>query len=236
MARVVKRLDRMTLGGMRWRHPLFVHWLVPPDTLAPRLPRGVTLDLWRGHGVVTLAAIAVEGPMPRALLNTAMAQLFGYLQLNLRTYVVGSDGPGMTLLHTRVDRWSWALGARLAGMPYQLDRALAFEVRSASLSLRARAIAVEGLVAADAAPEAAAPGTLEHFALERYRAYAALPVGRTLCVAVRHEPWRARTVRLDRPLAPPELLLDVQPESAQLCDDVDVVVEHAALEHERATP
>jgi uncharacterized protein YqjF (DUF2071 family) len=236
MARDMKLDPPMTYGGMRWRQTFYVHWLVPADTLTERLPRGCTLDLWRGHAVVSMVAIDVEGPAPRAILQTPVAHLFRYRQLNLRTYVEGAEGPGMTLLETRIDRLTWALGARLAGMPYHLDRQLAYEVHAASLDLRARGLAVHGLVA-DEAPTSLPSGTLEHFACERYRAYAQLPVGRTLCVQIGHRPWRVRPVVLQGPVAPSALGLpvDVEPASAQLCEDVEVVVEHVgatAEEHE----
>ncbi|MDB4965201.1 MAG: hypothetical protein JWN44_890 [Myxococcales bacterium] len=230
LARGVKPFTTVTYGGMRWFQTFYVHWIVPVDTLTPRIPRGTTVDLWRGHAVVSMVAIDVEGPAPRALLQTPMAHLFRYRQLNLRTYVDGPEGPGMTLLETRIDRPTYALAARLAGMPYHLDRQLVYEVRSASLALRARGIDVEALVS-DAAPSTLMPGTLEYFACERYRAYAQLPVGRTLCVQIAHAPWRARPLALQSPLSPAALGLpvDVPPASAQLCEDVEVVVEHLAI-------
>ncbi len=230
VARGVNLVPLMTYGAMRWRQTFFVHWLVPADTLTPRLPRGVTLDRWRGHAVASLSAIDVEGPAPRALLQTPVAHLFRYRQLNLRTYVEGPEGPGLTLLETRIDRVTWALGARLAGMPYHLDRQLAYEVRAASVELRARGLRARGLVGAAGATTLVA-GTLEHFACERYRGYAQLPVGRTLCVQIAHPPWRSRPVVLEGPLTPAGLGLavDAQPASAQLCEDVEVVVEHVGL-------
>jgi uncharacterized protein YqjF (DUF2071 family) len=220
----------MTYGAMRWRQTFYLHWMVPADTLVPRLPRHVTLDLWRGHAVVSLVAIDVEGPAPRALLQTPVAHLFRYRQLNLRTYVEGPEGPGMTLLETRIDRPSYALAARLAGMPYHLDRQLAYEVHAASLELRARGLHATGLVS-DLGASPLQPGTLEYFACERYRAYAQLPVGRMLCVQIAHPPWRARPVMLQGPLTPEALGLpaDVQPASAQLCEEVEAVVERVAM-------
>jgi hypothetical protein len=79
-------------------------------------------------------------------------------------------------------------------------------------------------------------GTLEAFADERYLAYAQLPAGRTLAVQVAHPPWRARAVRLVQPVTPEPLGLPVpvQPASAQLCEDVEVVVEHVAVPAEQA--
>lgn len=228
-------ISPVTYGGMRWFQTFYVHWIVPAGTLAERLPHGTTLDLWRGHAVVSMVAIDVEGPAPRKLLQTPMAHLFRYRQLNLRTYVDGPEGPGMTLLETRIDRPTYALAARLAGMPYHLDRQLTYEVRTASLALRARGLSIDALVS-DVPASPLPEGSLEQFACERYRAYAQLPVGRTLCVQISHPPWRARPLVLEGPLTPEALGVpaDVQPASAQLCENVEVVVEHVALPAEGA--
>jgi uncharacterized protein len=220
---------RVTLGGMIWKQTLYVHWLVPAHAVEERIPRGVTLDRWRGHAVVSLVALDVEGPAPRALLHSGMAPLFHYQQLNLRTYVDGPEGPGMTLLHTRLDRFTYALGARLVGMPYHLDRRLAYSVDGDDVHLRARGLVLDGKIVGSA-PHLLMPGSLEHFADERYRMYAAMPGGRTLCVKIAHEPWQARRVRLQEMLTPAALGLPVEtpPACAHVCEDVDVVVEHVA--------
>ena len=57
------------------------------------------------------------------------------------------------------------------------------------------------------------------------------PVGRTLCVQIAHPPWRARPVALQGPLTPAGLgcRSTCEPASAQLCEDVEVVVEHVAM-------
>jgi uncharacterized protein YqjF (DUF2071 family) len=219
----------VSLGGMSWRQTLNVHWLVPADPLLERLPRGVTLECWRGHAVVSLSAFDVEGPAPRRLLHTPMAPLFHYQQLDLRTYVQGPEGPGMTLLHTRLDRLTWALGARLVGMPYHLDRKLAYSVDDEAVRLRARDLVLDGKVVAR--PAQTMPiGSLEWFADERYRFYASLPGARTLCMKIAHAPWRARSVELHelRMKDDGQLRLDLPPASVQVCEDVEVVVENAA--------
>jgi hypothetical protein len=120
-------------------------------------------------------------------------------------------------------------------MPYHLDRQLRFEVHTASLELRARGLGLTGLLG-ETAPETLAPGSLEHFAAERYRIYSQLPMGPTLCVQLAHEPWRARAVRLLAPLTPAALGLpsDAEAASAQLCENVEVVVQHLELPSEEA--
>jgi hypothetical protein len=208
---------------IRWRQTLFVHWLVPLEVLQPRLPSDLTLDNWRGHGVVSLVALELEGPAPQALLDSPMGNLVRHRQLSVRTYVDGPDGPGLLPLETRVDRLSYALSARLAGLPHRLDRHLRYDVRDAAVTLRADGLALDGTIAM-VPPETLAPGSLERFATQRERLYAAQPGERLQRVALSHPEWRARPVTLARPLAPPGLDVDATPASAHVCEDLEVVL------------
>jgi uncharacterized protein YqjF (DUF2071 family) len=212
------------LWVLRWRQTLFVHWLVPPEALASRLPAGVTLDSWRGHAVVSLVVVELEGPAPQALLNSPMGNLVRHRQLSVRTYVDGPDGPGLVPLETRVDRLSYALSARLSGLPHRLDRQLRYEVHDSALTLRADGLALDGVIAA-VPPATLAPGSLERFATARERLYAAQPGGRLDCLTLAHPEWRARPVTLASPLPPPGLDVDAAPASAHVCEDLEVVVE-----------
>lgn len=212
------------LRVLRWRQTLFVHWLVPLEALEPRLPAGATLDLWRGHGVVSLVALELEGPAPQALLDSPMGNLVRHRQLSVRTYVDGPDGPGFVPLETRVDRLSYALSARLAGLPHRLDRHLRYELKDAAVSLRADGVALDGVIAA-VPPETLAPGTLERFATARERLYSAQPGDRLDCLTVAHPEWRARPVTLASPLSPPGFDIAIEPASAHVCEDLEVVIE-----------
>jgi uncharacterized protein YqjF (DUF2071 family) len=215
---------------IRWRQTLFVHWLVPPDVLNRRLPpnpSGLTLDSWRGHGVVSLVVVELDGPAPQALLDSPMGNLVRHRQLSVRTYVDGPDGPGLMPLETRVDRLSYALSARLSGLPHRLDRHLRYEVRDSTLTLRADGLALDGTIAS-VPPETLAPGSLERFATARERLYAAQPGERLQRVALVHPEWRARPVTLAQSLSPPGLAIDVAPASAHVCEDLEVVLEPLA--------
>ena len=211
---------------IRWRQTLFVHWLVPLELLQKRLPARLTLDSWRGHGVVSLVAVDLEGPAPQALLDSPMGNLVRHRQLTVRTYVDGPDGPGLMPLETRVDRLSYALSARLSGLPHRLDRQLRYEVREAALTLRADGLALDGTIAM-VPPETLAPGSLERFATARERLYAAQPGERLQRVTLSHPEWRARPVTLAQPLSPPGLDSDAAPASAHVCEDLEVVLEPA---------
>jgi uncharacterized protein len=215
------------LSVLRWRQTLFVHWLVPFETLAPRLPAGATLDCWRGHGVVSLVALELEGPAPQALLDSPMGNLVRHRQLSVRTYVDGPDGPGFVPLETRVDRLSYALSARLSGLPHRLDRHLRYEIQHAAVSLRADGVALDGVIAA-VPPATLAPGSLERFATARERLYIAQPGARLSCLTVAHPEWRARPLSLAHPLPPPGLDVAAEPASAHVCEDLEVVIEPLA--------
>ena len=43
-----QRPDGRPVGSQRWRNLLFLHWEVPADALAARLPRDLTVDTFEG--------------------------------------------------------------------------------------------------------------------------------------------------------------------------------------------
>jgi len=212
----------MTFGAMRWSDLLFVHWKADAERLAERLPAGLALDHFEGQAYVSLVALQAVGPLPHPLLVSAFAPLFRYHQVNLRTYVVGDEGPGMLLLDTRVDR-PFAVAARAVGMPYHLDRRLALHLHAGAIVLRSSLADLEGSWVADAAPAAPEHGGLAAFLLERARTYAVLPGGALYTVEVQHAPWRVRPVYLaNAPLAHRFGLGGSPPISSQLAEPVDV--------------
>lgn len=73
-----------------WRHVSFLHWPLPADVVATRLPAGLEPDLWEGQAWVSLTPFLVERfrlpPFP------APPRLSRYPETNLRTYVRGPGG------------------------------------------------------------------------------------------------------------------------------------------------
>lgn len=181
----------MMYGWFRWDDILFTHWRVPARELKARLPDGVTLDLHKGRAWVSLVATNTIGPVPRQLITPTLEPVLGYAQINIRTYVVGPQGPGIVFLDTRVSSIVAALGASMMGQPYRYAAAASV----AQTRTRAQVTVPGGTIDASIAPGApatAVPGSLAHFLVERYVVYAALPTGLLYATRISHEPFLLR--------------------------------------------
>jgi uncharacterized protein len=222
----------MTYGSFRWRHTFMSHWRLSPDEVAARLPSGLSLDTWDGDAVLSLVAFDGTGPVPRALLGS---RALAYRQVNIRTYVIGTHGPGIWVFDTMVDR-RFATAARLLGMPYR-KAPVRYLVGGNELQLRADGILIEGRAETEP-PRVTEAGTLEHFALERYWAYSTLPGGKGYGVRISHHPWQVRSVNLMRGNASGPLGFHGGAwATAHLAEDLDVdVVEIAGQPAELHAP
>jgi uncharacterized protein YqjF (DUF2071 family) len=217
---------------MRWETPFFVHFSVPPERVAARLPAGLALDPEAGEATISLVAQGTVGPAPRLIERSPLARLARYDQLNIRTYVNGPRGRGIYLFDTRVDRL-WPMVARLAGMPYRRDDELAFTADPHAVAVVARGIDVKGLPAPDL-PALVEKDKLEHRLLERYLAYGTSPTNLLYVVRVGHPHWRTRDVAID-----PDWKADLgdlgegQLISAQLAESMDVNVDEVMVAEKR---
>jgi uncharacterized protein YqjF (DUF2071 family) len=220
---------------MTWNSPFFLHVRVPAGTVTQHLPPGLSLETDGGDAFVSLVALGAIGPAPGPISQTRLGRLFEYRQLNVRTYVNGPHGPGLFFLDVRVDRL-FALGGRAFGLPYHLDRKLAFSADSTGVALRADGVAVKGLPAPGEAQPLA--DELENRLLDRFWSYSKLPAGALGANRVAHDPWKVRRVELD-----PDLRLgldrlglpgDVKPFLAQLGETMRVEV--AELKIYRGAP
>jgi uncharacterized protein len=181
--------------GMSWSHLVFVHWQLPPEALAPLVPSPLQLDCFHGSAWLSLVALHVNGPIPEPAMGTPMERLARYRQLNLRTYVVGDRGRGIFLLDTRVDR-ALPLGARLLGMPYHLDGALAIEGVGETVRVATRDFTIAGVLDEERPRAVISPLGIGSFLLNRFRSYGRLPGGKLYSVEIAHEPWHTRALEL----------------------------------------
>ncbi|NUO48362.1 MAG: DUF2071 domain-containing protein [Polyangiaceae bacterium] len=164
-----RRPDAAPTGEQRWRQLFFLHWIYDAEEVAPLVPKGMSLDLWEGRAYVGLVPFLMEGIRP-AWLPRAFAMDF--LETNLRTYVIVNGEPGVlffsleasSLLAVKAARYGWGLPYYFAKMSSSRegDR-VRYESarRGAHADLRLDASIGEAL-------GPSAPGTLEHFLLERY--------------------------------------------------------------------
>jgi uncharacterized protein len=170
------------LMGQTWQQLLFAHWRVPYDVLRPHVPNRLTLEQFDGSAWIGITPFRVAGLRLRGL--PPVPPLSSFYELNCRTYVRYADRPGIWFFSLDA---SSALAAAAARVSYRLPyRRASINVRdhrfAATVSNGRFSARYDGIGAADAA----APGTLEHFLVERYCLYAGEG---DLRADIHHRPW-----------------------------------------------
>jgi uncharacterized protein YqjF (DUF2071 family) len=180
---------RSAVLRQRWEDVSFLHWPVPEEAVADRLPVGLEPDLWEGTAWVGLVAFRMVGIGPAR--GPAIPYLGSFPETNVRTYVRGRDGrPGVwfdsldasRLLPVLVARSVWnlpylwsAMAIEGAAPTYRATRRWPDRGRRSTMSVEPRGPApVEGLAA---------------FLVNRWRLFTADRRGRPVVAEVDHEPW-----------------------------------------------
>lgn len=188
---------------MDWRHVLVASWPVAPATVADRLPPGLEPDTYDGNAYLSIVPFIMQDVRPRYV-PRALGSTFA--ELNLRTYVVPSDGgpPGIYFYNLdATDRLGVALARRAFGLPYYRasgevrrwdDGEFAF--RSERTHDGAPPLSFEATFRATGPASEADPGSLEEFLMERYRFYVEGRNGGLRYADIDHAPW---------PLAPADV-------------------------------
>ena len=183
------------LLSMRWRDLLFAHWRVDPETVAPKLPDGLSLDTYDGDAYLGVVPFVMDDIRPR---GSPLGLEFG--ELNLRTYVSADGAPGVYFFNLDADDRIGVWFARsLFQLPYYratmttetrgdgTDREVSFRSRRAADAPPAR---FEGRYGPAGDFREHEPGSLESFLTERYRFYTADNRGRVYYGDIAHAPWR----------------------------------------------
>jgi uncharacterized protein YqjF (DUF2071 family) len=187
-----RRPNETPSGAQTWRELFFLHWTFAPEALRPLVPKELELDLWEGRAYVGVVPFRMEGIRP-SWLPRAMAMDF--LETNLRTYVVVNGEPGVYFFSLDANSWLAVQAARIGwGLPYFLatmrserdgDR-----IRYATHRSGAEAhLTLDASIGEPLGPSA--PGTLEHFLMERYLLFTAAS-GRVDRGHVHHVPYPAQ--------------------------------------------
>lgn len=183
------------LLSMRWRDLLFAHWRADPETVAPKLPDGLSLDTYNGDAYLGVVPFVMDDIRPR---GSPLGLEFG--ELNLRTYVSADGSPGVYFFNLDADDRIGVWFARsLFQLPYyraamtietrgeRTDREVSFRSRRTGDAPAAR---FEGRYGPDGDFCEHDPGSLESFLTERYRFYTADDRERVYYGDIAHEPWR----------------------------------------------
>ena len=113
-----------------WRHLVLLNYVVPPALLAPLVPKGTELDLWRGDTYVSVVGFMFSNTRVRGV---AIPLHRTFEEVNLRFYVKrragGDERRAVTFVRELVPRVAIALAARFvynepyvrAPMSHRLD-------------------------------------------------------------------------------------------------------------------
>ncbi|MFN0074718.1 MAG: YqjF family protein [Chloroflexota bacterium] len=186
-----RRPLRPVVGRQSWRRLLFAHWAVDVDVLRKVVPPSLEIDTYDSRayiGIVPFEMRAIRGARTPAALGLS------FLETNLRTYVhVDGRDPGVYFFSLDASsRIAVAVARRQAGLPYHLARmALLQQGESINATLERATTPYPKLfmryqVGVLQGPTA--PGTLEHFLLERYLLHVER-AGVLWTMQVHHQPY-----------------------------------------------
>ncbi len=228
----------------RWRYLAMLNYEVPPEILAPYVPRGTELDSWQGKTFVSMVGFLFLDTRVRGI---AVPGHRDFEEVNLRFYVrrKAEDGwrRGVVFVKEIVPRLAIAATARLlygekyvalpmrhsiTGDPTRGGMYVTYGWRPRGGHRRWNGI---GAVVSGV-PQEALPDSEEEFITEHYWGYSSLRSGGTVEYRVEHPRWRVW------PLLRPVLDCDVaglygerfagplagEPSSAFLADGSEVAV------------
>lgn len=219
-----------------WRQLAMINYEVPPEILAPFVPRGVTLDTFQGRTLVSMVGFLFENTR---VLGVPPPFHQNFEEVNLRFYVRrekdGEIRRGVVFVKELVPKFLIAWVARhvynenYQALPMRHDvepgRRAGYGWQFAD-----RWHSLHVVSAGD--PYDSRPGSEEEFITEHYWGYTAQPDGGTIEYQVAHpkwKVWRAGEANFDCDVAAVygaqfEPYLKQKPSSAFLAEGSDVVV------------
>ncbi|WP_082926961.1 YqjF family protein [Paenibacillus tuaregi] len=187
-----------------WRDLLFTHWPVDEQEIAPYIPQGLILDKWEGRPWVSVSPFRVDPLRLRGLPPIPFVHEF--LEVNVRTYVVHDNKPGVLFLTLEASSRLAVAGARIgARLPYhhadmhsrgQEDNMIEYSSRR-TLKSNEEALFQGMYKAAETSSFHASPGTLTHWLTERYCLYTSSPKHELFRGDIHHLPWPLYPAVLD---------------------------------------
>jgi len=179
---------------MDWRELLFLHWPIDAARLQRHLPAGVEVETFDGRAWLGVVPFRMARTRCRWLPPLPTAHTFP--ELNVRTYVRAGGRSGVWFFSLDAASRLTVAGARATfGLPYFTarmrcdDAGERVQFRSERRDRRAPAATFAAGWQASGPFAARAPGTLEHFLVERYCLFA-WRRGRLVCGEIAHPPWQ----------------------------------------------
>ena len=174
-----------------WRDLAYVHWPVDPALVARALPEGLEPDTFEGRAWVGLVPFRMEDIA--APITPPIPWLGTFPEINIRTYVHGSEGPGVWFHSLDITRLLPVLVAQATyRLPYAWSK-MSIEQEGDLRLYRARRRwpgprGTTSLLRLRVGGAITEPSPFEHFLSARWGLYTRL--GERLAFArVSHEPW-----------------------------------------------
>ena len=180
----------------RWEDVAFAHWPVPSELVADVLPSPLVPDHHAGSAWVSLVTFQMRSLRIAHL--PPIPTTSDFAEVNVRTYVVGPDGPGVWFCSLDAESFLPVLTARiLYGLPYcvadiRTDSDLDPDHDTWTIARRWPDHATGGLAVEPL--DAPADDDLAVFLTARWRLYAGTRVTRV--ARIHHEPWPLRHARV----------------------------------------
>ncbi len=204
--------EQSWLMAMHWHNLLFMHWPLPVAALRAHIPRSLTIDTFDNMAWIGVVPFSMSGVRPRYV--PPLPWLSAFPELNVRTYVVANDRPGVWFFSLDATNRLAVRGARwLFHLPYY-DAHMTMREQQGRIhyrSMRTHRGALEATFAGQYWPCGgvyyAAAGTLDHWLTERYCLYSVDRRGQLWRGDIHHDPW---------PLQPAQASIDVNSMTYQL--------------------
>jgi uncharacterized protein YqjF (DUF2071 family) len=175
-----------------WHHLLFAHWPIGSGRMRTLVPHELPLDTFEGTAWIGIVPFRMSNVTLRGI--PPMPWISEFPELNVRTYVVLDDKPGVYFFSLDATN-PVAVGiARVAaGLPY-FTADMHVDADEDGVRYRSRRSAGDLTVEFSASyhpsghPVAPAPGSLEYFLTERYCLYT-VNDGDVSRLDIHHPPW-----------------------------------------------
>lgn len=101
-----------------WNRVLFMHWKVPANDLQQLLPANLTLDTHNNTAWISLVPFTMEKIRPNGI--PAFTPISNFHEINVRTYVIADNNPGVYFLNIEASKYlSARIAKALSGLPYE---------------------------------------------------------------------------------------------------------------------
>ncbi|OLO37091.1 hypothetical protein BTR23_14255 [Alkalihalophilus pseudofirmus] len=176
-----------------WKNLLFLHWPVHHEHLEQHIPKQLQIDSYRGIAWISIVLLMMDSISLKAVPFSIFP---AFPEINVRTYVVYNNEPGVFFLSLDAEHWStYTLAKKWYRLPYYHSEISFYNDGSEYTyeSIRRDKTSVNSLFHGtfSTKPEVfyAKPNTLEYWLLERYHMFSADHSNHIYSTEISHRPW-----------------------------------------------